>query len=274
MVEWRSIARVSGRYVLLTGVLFVMVFPLVWMFRVSLLPAGGLSAESLWSLQFSFGNYSDLFTTGSMGRYLFNSTVVALSVIAGNILFCFMCGYALARWHHGLNKLLFGTVLAVLMIPAHIVIIPFYVLMLKVGLYDTYGALILPFLVNPIGIFLIKQYVEGIPPSMEQAARIDGAGELRIVFQVVMPLCKPALAVLAIQVFFTNWNAFLFPFILTSSDSLRTLPVGLALLQGHQAIDWPHLMAGSAIAVIPVILVFIFLQKRIVSGITAGAVKQ
>lgn len=274
MVNWRSTLAVAGRYVLLIAVLFVMVFPLLWMFRVSLLPAGDLTTGALWSLEFSLANYGDLFATGSMGRYLFNSTLVALAVIFGNIVFCFMSGYALARWRHGLNKLLFGSVLAVLMIPAHIVIIPFYVLMLKTGLYDTYGALILPFLVNPIGIFLIKQYVEGIPPSMEQAARIDGAGELRIVFQVVMPLCKPALAVLAIQVFFTNWNSFLFPFILTSSNELRTLPVGLALLQGHQAIDWPHLMAGSAIAVIPVLVVFIFLQKRIVSGITAGAVKQ
>lgn len=274
MVNLRRSLAASGRYFLLIAVLLIMVFPLAWMFRVSVLPAGDLSIGALISASFTLGNYADLFATGSMGRYLFNSSLVAFAVILGNILFCFMSGYALARWRHGLNKLLFGTVLAVLMIPAHIVIIPFYVLMLKTGLYDTYGALILPFLVNPIGIFLVKQYIEGIPPSMEQAARIDGAGELRIVFQVVMPLCKPALAVLAIQVFFTNWNSFLFPFILTSSDSLRTLPVGLALLQGHQAIDWPHLMAGSAIAVIPVLIVFIILQKRIVSGITAGAVKQ
>jgi multiple sugar transport system permease protein len=160
------------------------------------------------------------------------------------------------------------------MIPAHVVIIPLYVLCLKTGIYDSYAALILPWLVNPIGIFLVKQYIESIPPSMEEAARIDGAGELRILFRVVMPLCKPALAVLAIQVFFTNWNSFLFPFILTSSDSLRTLPVALALYQGHQAIDWQHLMAGSAVAVIPVLALFVFMQRHIVSGITAGAIKQ
>ncbi len=109
---------------------------------------------------------------------------------------------------------------------------------------------------------------------MEEAARIDGAGELRILFGVVMPLCKPALAVLAIQVFFTNWNSFLFPYILTQSESVRTLPVGLAMFQGHQAIDWQHLMAGSTVAVLPVLILFVFLQRRIVSGITAGAIKQ
>jgi len=109
---------------------------------------------------------------------------------------------------------------------------------------------------------------------MEEAARIDGAGEFRILFRVVMPLCKPALAVLAIQVFFTNWNSFLFPYILTSSDSLRTLPVALALYQGHQAVDWQHLMAGSTVAVVPVLIVFLLMQRQIVSGITAGAIKQ
>ena len=109
---------------------------------------------------------------------------------------------------------------------------------------------------------------------MEEAARIDGAGEFRILFQVVMPMCKPALAVLAIQVFFTNWNSFLFPYILTNSDSLKTLPVGLAHLQGFQAIDWQQLMAGSAVAVLPVLILFLIMQKQIVSGITAGAIKQ
>ena len=200
--------------------------------------------------------------------------LVGGSVTLGNILFCFMTGYTLARFRNLGNKLLFVSVIVVLMIPAHIVIIPFYVLMLKAGLYDTYWALILPFLVNPIGIFLVKQYVESIPPAMEEAARMDGAGELRILFAVVMPLCRPALAVLAIQVFFTNWNSFLFPYILTTSSELRTLPVALALLQGHQAIDWQHLMAGSSIAVIPVLILFFVVQRQIVSGVTAGAIKQ
>jgi multiple sugar transport system permease protein len=185
-----------------------------------------------------------------------------------------MVAYGLARYRTITNKVLFVSVLIVLMIPMHIIIIPLYLLCLKAGLYDTYWVLILPWLVNPIGIFLVKQYIESIPPSMEEAARVDGAGELTVLFRVVMPLCKPALAVLAIQVFFTNWNSFLFPFILTSRESLRTLPVALALYQGHQAVDWPHLMAGSTVAVIPILVVFLFMQRQIVSGITAGAVRQ
>ncbi len=267
--------REAGRYFLLLLILGMTVFPLLWMFRVSLMSIGSsLSGESLVSWNVTLSNYVDLFAGSGMGRYLFNSFFVGTAVTVGNIFFCFMVAYFLARYRNLGSKFVFGSVIAVLMIPVHVTIIPLYVLCFKTGLYDTYWALILPWLVNPLGIFLVKQYIESIPPSMEEAARIDGAGEFRILFGIVMPMCKPALAVLAIQVFFTNWNSFLFPFILTSSNELRTLPVALSMLQGHQAIDWQHLMAGSSIAVLPVLLVFVLMQRHIVSGITAGALKQ
>lgn len=275
MVTRRTVWFEVLRYSVLTLILLVMAYPLLWMFRISLMDITGSVTTSGWlSGGLTLANYTDLIAQIGLGRNLFNSALVGLCVTVGNILFCFMTGYSLARFRKLGNRLLFVSVIVVLMIPAHITIIPLYVLLLKARLYDTYWALILPFLVNPIGIFLVKQYVETVPPSMEEAARMDGAGDLRILFTIVMPLCRPALAVLAIQVFFTNWNSFLFPFILTSSENLRTLPVALAMLQGHQAIDWPHLMAGSTIAVLPVLVIFILLQRQIVSGITAGAVKQ
>jgi multiple sugar transport system permease protein len=273
MVRHRSFPIFN--YLILVVLLAIMVFPPVWMFRVSLMSAGGsIDIGRIFNADFTLANYRDLFSAHNMGRYLFNSLFVGVTVTVGNILFCFMVAYALARYRYLYNKVLFITVIVVLMIPAHILIVPLYILMVKTGLYDSYWALILPWLVNPIGIFLVKQYIESIPPSMEEAARLDGAGELRILVRIVMPLCKPALAVLAIQVFFTNWNSFLFPYILTSSDDVRTLPVGLALYQGHQAIDWQHLMAGSGVAVLPILILFILMQRQIVSGITAGAVKQ
>ena len=248
------------KYVLLIFVLAVMVFPLLWMFRVSLMQTGGsVAIDSFTAGGWTLANYIDLFATANIGTFLLNSVLVGVIVTVGNILFCFMVAYTLARYRYIVNKLLFVSVMVMLMIPAHIVIIPMYVLMVKAGMYDSYWALILPWLVNPIGIFLVKQYIESIPPSMEEAARIDGAGELRVLMTVVMPLCRPALAVLAIQVFFTNWNSFLFPFVLTQSESVRTLPVALALYQGHQAIDWQHLMAGSTMAVVPVLVVFVLL---------------
>ena len=267
--------RLLLKYALLLTVLAVMAAPLLWMFGISFLhPGATLSLSALPDAEFTVQNYLDLFQSARMARYLFNSAFVGAVVTAGNVLFCLMVAYTLARYRYIVNKLLFVTVILILMIPAHIIIIPLYVLMVKWGLYDSYWALILPWLVNPIGIFLVKQYIESIPPSMEEAARIDGAGELTIIFRVVMPLCKPALAVLAIQVFFTNWNSFLFPFILTQSEGIRTIPVALALFQGHQAIDWPHLMAGSSIAVVPVLVLFIIMQRQVVSGITAGGIKQ
>ena len=263
------------KYVLLLGGLAVMIAPLLWMFRVSFMEAGqSISFDRLFEAGFTLANFTDLFADIDIGRPLFNSVFVVVTVTLGNTLFCFMTAYSLARYRYIVNRLLFVTVIVVLMIPAHIVIIPLYLLCLKTGLYNTYWALILPWLVNPIGIFLVKQYIEAIPPSMEEAARVDGAGEFQILFKIVMPLCKPALAVLAIQVFFTNWNSFLFPYILVSDNDLYTLPVALALLQGHQAVDWQHLMAGSTIAVLPVLTVFLFMQRQIIAGVTAGAVKQ
>ncbi len=275
MVGSSSLLSKLTRYTVLSLILGVMIFPMLWMFRVSLMPAGSISGiASLSNLTITFVNFADLFATGNMLRPLINSVLIGVVVTLGNIFFCFMVAYSLARFRTRLNKILIASVLLVVMIPAHVIIIPLYILCVEAGIYDTYWALILPWLVNPIGIFLVKQYIESVPPSLEEAARIDGASELSIIFRIVMPVCKPALAVLAIQVFFTNWNSFLFPYILTLSDSLRTLPVALALFQGHQAVDWQHLMAGSSLAVLPVLALFLFLQRHIVSGITAGAIKQ
>lgn len=275
MVGAKSVFARTVHYAVLIGVLLVMIGPLLWMFRVSLLPTGSaIGPGMLFSAAMTLQSFFDLFGAGSMGRYLFNSLFVALVVTAGNILFCVMVAYVLARYQSWLVKTMFVTVVVVLMIPAHIVIIPLYRLCIEAGIYDSYWALILPWLVNPIGIFLAKQYIETLPPSLEEAARIDGASEMRILLTIVMPLCKPAIAVLSVLVFITNWNSFLFPFILTSSEELRTLPVALALMQGHQAIDWQHLMAGSVVAVIPILILFFAMQRHVVSGITAGGIKQ
>jgi len=275
MVGRTNLGSALARYIILTGILAVMIFPLLWMFRVAFLPANQpVGLLSLLQGAVTLDNFGSLLFGGLIVRPFLNSLFVVLIVTAGNIFFCFMVGYTLARYRSLGNRLLFLTVVVVLMIPVHVIIIPLYILTVTIGIFDSYWALILPFLVQPIGIFLVKQYVESIPPSMEEAARIDGAGEMTILLRIVMPMCKPALAVLAIQIFFTNWNSFLLPFILTSRSDLQTLPVALAMLQGHQAIEWPHLMAGAAIAVLPVLAIFLLMQRQIISGITAGAVRQ
>ena len=259
---------------IMTVILIGMLFPLFYMLIVSLKRVDVIgNIAALFDSGFTLKNYLQIFSKGGITRFMFNSIFVAGIVTIGNIVFCLMSGYALARKTFFGNKLLFISAAAVLMIPQHVVIIPVYILISKLGMHNTYWALILPWLVNPLGIFLMRQYISNLPDDCEQAARIDGAGEFTILFKIVMPLCKPALAVLAVQVFLTNWNSFLYPFILTSSQELYTLPVGLAMMQGLQQISLGQLMAGSTIAALPVIIVFLFFQRQITEGITAGAVK-
>jgi multiple sugar transport system permease protein len=144
----------------------------------------------------------------------------------------------------------------------------------RLHLIDSYAALIAPFLVDAFNVFLMRGYIEQLPEDLEEAARVDGASEWRIFFSIVLPLARPALAVVGINTFLVNWNNFLYPLILTNSESMRTLPVGLALYaQGEHSVDWGHLMAGSAIATLPILAAFLVFQKHIIEGITAGAGK-
>ncbi|MBN4072302.1 carbohydrate ABC transporter permease [bacterium AH-315-F03] len=267
--------KTAQRYFVLLLITAVMISPLLWMIRVAFLPIGAsLEISSLLSQLFSVEAFNVLFADSAVIRAVINSLFIGAVVTLGNVVFCFMTGYALSRKRFPGGKTLFVFALLTMMIPTHILIVPLYLILSKAGMYDTYWALTLPFLVTPIGIFMVKQYLDAIPRALEEAAYADGAGEMRLLWSILAPVCRPILAVLAIQTFLVNWNSFLFPFILTSSDDMRTLPVTLALMQGYQSIDWQTLMAGSTLAVVPVLLVFAIFQRRIVSGITAGAIKQ
>lgn len=258
---------------LLALILGCTLLPLVWMALVSLAREGSASAGfgGLLAGGLTLKNYRDVWEAGPFPRYVLNSVLVAAAVVAGNVLFGAMAGYGLARWRGFGKKLLLLSVVAVLMLPRQVTMIPIYIMISWVGLIDTYAALTLPFLVDPFSVFLVTQYVLALPVELEDAARVDGAGELTLFFRVVMPLAKPVLAVVAINTFVINWNSFLYPLILTSSQSMRTLPVGLALYsQGEHSVDWGHLMAGSSMAAIPVALVFLVFQRQIIHGITSG----
>lgn len=269
----------SNRILLFPILFFVligMLFPLYWMIVSSFSSKASsiLKISDLLPKEFTLKNYIDVWSYGPFPRFFFNSLLVAVIVTLGNMIFCLMVGYAFARKAFRFKNILFLSVIVVLMIPVHILIVPLFLIIKNLGWYDTYFALIVPWLVNPLGIFLMRQYIQALPKDLENQARIDGAGEFRILFEIVAPLCKPALAVLAIQVFLVNWNSFLFPFILTSSEKMRTLPVALALFQGYQTIDWSHLFAASSLSAMPVIIMFLFFQRQIISGLTAGAIKK
>jgi multiple sugar transport system permease protein len=245
----------------LVAILVVMAYPLVWMISISLRTGEGVG------LRF----YEEIWRSGPFDRYFINSLVVVIVVLVGNILICSMAGYAFARYRIPGGKFLFFLVISMIMLPKQVILVPLYILMQKLHLIDTYAALTLPFTADPFNIFLIRQFLVSIPPDCEEAARLEGAGELTVLFRVVMPMLKPALAVVAIHTCLINWNSFLFPFILTNTTSMRTLPVGLALLsQGAHSTDWGHLMAGALIASLPVILAFLVFQRQIISGLTSG----
>ena len=266
-------ARSLGRWIWLGPLLATMLFPFAWMTAVSLAPVADLSL-GLGSGGITFDHYRALFRTAAVNRYLVNSGLVALLVVGLNVATAAMVGYVLGRRRVPGERLWTLGIVATLMLPKQVLMIPLYLVLARLHLLDTYAALVLPFAVDAFSIFLVRQYVTGIPLELEEAARVDGASDWRVFRSVILPLLRPVLAVVAIQSFLTNWNSFLFPLIFVDSDRLRTLPVGLALLsQTEHSVDWSFLMAGSTVASIPVLAVFLVFQRQILSGLLAGAEK-
>lgn len=218
-------------------------------------------------------NYVIVWTEDMFGRYIINSIIVSVTVVLANLLFSSMVAYAFARREFKGKNFLFGLILATMMIPFQVTTIPIFILMKNLNLLDTYFALILPQLVTPFGIFILKQYIEQLPIEIEQAAVVDGAGPFAVFFRIVMPLSSPALAVMAINTFITTWNDLFMPLILTSSREMRTAQVGLALYQQLTQLQWPYLMSATTIVGLPIMIAFLIFQKQIISGITAGSVK-
>lgn len=262
--------------VILVGVAIGMLFPMIWMLVVSLRlnPEQYSTFGELLTAGTSFSNYIDAWQSDNFLRYFINSFLVASIVTICNVVFCLWAGYAFARSRWRGKRILFATVVGVLMVPQQVVMIPLYRLIAELGWINTYAALIVPWIITPFGIFLVRQYLLAVPTDMEDAARIDGAGEWRVLWNIVFPISRPVLTVLAIYTFLSNWNSFLFPFLFTNDEAHRTLPVGLAFYLGKQSIDWGHLMAGAGISALPILCLFILFQRRIIEGLTAGAIKE
>ncbi|MBK9246682.1 MAG: carbohydrate ABC transporter permease [Ignavibacteria bacterium] len=268
--------RQLSLYFLLSLIAIGMLAPMLWMLLLSLRlhPESYPTFSGLLNAQTTLENYTDALNSDAFGRYFINSTLVAAVVTIGNVIFCLWVGYALARRNFFGKKLFFMSILGVMMIPQQVIMIPLYRLIVEFGWINSYFALVVPWLVTPLGVFLVRQYIQALPAEIEDAARIDGAGEWYILWRVVLPLCKPILTVLALYIFLSNWNSFLFPFLFTNEESMRTLPVGLAFYLGKQSIDWGHLMAGASISALPILIMFAFFHKRIIQGLTAGALKE
>lgn len=263
-------------YVVLTLGLVAMVMPFVWMILGSFKtdaeirqnPTGFLPQNP------TVENFETLFGRLDFTTFFLNSVVVAVFVTLGNIVFCSMIGYALAKLQFRGKKLLFGLVLGTLMVPGVVTFVPLFVLTANLGLVNSYPGLILPFLISPVGVFLMRQFMLGLPDELIEAARIDGAGEWRIFLRVIMPMCGPAVATLTILTFLASWNNFLWPLVVATTEDMYTLPVALALYSvGQNAARYGLMMAGAVVVVLPVLLVFVFLQRYFVQGIALTGIK-
>lgn len=272
--EWR---RTPGwLYAVLFVGLFLVVVPFLWMLLSSLKPEAEVRSvpPTWWPETITLENYDTLFTKLDFPTYFMNSAIVALAVTAGNMVFCSMLGYALAKLDFPGKKALFAIVLGTLMIPGVVTFVPLFVLTTNIGLSNTLLGMILPFLAGPFGVFLMRQFIQALPDELIQAARIDGAGEVRIFFSVILPLCGPALATLGILTFLTSWNNFLWPLVVAQTEDKYTLPVALALYSvGQNATQYGLLLAGSVVVVLPVLAIFLVLQRHIMQGIAMTGIK-
>ncbi len=219
-------------------------------------------------------NYVTWFADLDFGRFFWNSLIVAVLTVVGNLVFCSMVGYALAKMSFPGKRLLFALVMLTLMVPGVVTFVPLFVQTAKLGLLDTYAALILPFLTGPVGVFLMRQFISGIPDELLEAARIDGAGEFRLFARVILPLCGPALATLAILTFLASWNNFLWPLVVSQSADLYTLPIALSLYStGQHSTNYGLLLAGAVLVIAPILLLFALLQRWFIQGIATTGLK-
>ena len=256
-----------GLHALLLFFSTIMLAPFAVMFVVSLLPNTAFLARDFSPANFSLNNYLRTFEAVPFGRYYLNSVVVSVSVTTVQILISSLAAFAFARLRFRGREAIFLFYLATLMIPFPVTLIPNFLIIRNFGWYDTYLALIVPGLFSVFSTFLLRQYYRGIPLDFDEAARMDGASSLRIWWQIIVPLSGPVLATLAIFVFQGVWNEFLWPLVVTTSENMRTIPVGLAAFVGQYSTAWDLLMAGSVIALLPVLVIYVIGQKWFVQGI-------
>ena len=248
----------------------LMLLPFLWMVSTSLkLPREIFTFPPTWiPSEFAWSNYTKALTAMPFGRFYLNSLTVAIAVTLLTILTSALAAFAFARLRFRGRDTLFLIYLATLMIPFTVLLIPNFILIRQFNWYDSYQALILPPAFSAFATFLLRQYFRGIPQELDDAARMDGASSFRIWWQIIMPNSAPVIAALAIFVFLGNWNEFLWPLVVTNSPEMRTIPVGLSAFQGQFNVRWELLMAAAVVAMLPIIVVYLFAQQWFIKGIT------
>lgn len=265
-------------YIILTIGALSMILPFIWMLLTSFMSNSQIFSypPQLIPKPFLWQNYPEIAEKMPLLKYFINSLIVSTFTVIGQVITCSMAAYAFARLNFKHKNVLFILFLATMMIPPQVNIVPLFFLMRELHWIDTYWALIIPGIFGGFGIFLLRQWFLSFPAELEDAGKIDGCNPFQIFWHIALPLALPAIVTLGIFSFITSWNSFMWPLIVTNSDAMRTLPVGLAEFKGsfRDTTEWAELMAASVISVIPVILIFILGQKYFIKGIIMGAIKE
>jgi len=270
----RAQARVL--HVALAGGSLLTVLPLWWMVAASFMPTGEASSfpPRLWPSHVTAEHYASLFGRLDVARYAGNSLLIATATTAISVLLNSMAGYAFAKLQFAGRERIFRWLVAALVIPGQVGMLPLFLLLKQLGLINTYWGAIVPGMASIFGIFMVRQYALSIPDTMLDAARIDGASELRIYWELVLPSCRPILVTLALFTFMGTWNDFLWPLVVLTDGEMYTLPVALANLVGEHVQDTELMMAGAVLTVLPIVLVFVVLQRFYIAGVMSGALKE
>jgi multiple sugar transport system permease protein len=259
-----------GRYVLLFLMAVLFLAPALWMFSSSLKPDYEIFATppSLWPAEPRWQNYAEALTALPFGRFAINTLIIAAGSIIGHLLSCSLVAYGFARLRAPGKGFLFILLLSTLMLPYPVTMVPLFIIFAKLGLINSFAPLILPtFFGNAFYIFLLRQSFKQIPPDLEDAARMDGAGTLQVLWHIILPMARPAMATVAIFTFQAAWNDFLGPLIFLHDQSLYTLQLGLSLFRGAYNVQWAYLMATSLVVTLPVVVLFFFAQRSFIEGV-------
>jgi multiple sugar transport system permease protein len=265
----------SPWHLVLIPLAIVMLIPMIWMIITSFetLSETRHFPPILIPSSLQWQNYTAVLQQAPFARWFMNTLIVTVVVVAGNLLFCSLAGYAFARIKFFGRDVVFILVLATLMIPFQVIIIPTFIIVRKLGLIDTLGALIVPNLAGAFGIFLLRQFFRSLPIELEEAARIDGASRLGVLFKIVLPLSGPVLATVAVITFLWTWNDFLWPLVTLYSPNNMTLQLGLTTFQGAHSTNTHLLMAANVMSVLPVLFLFVFAQRFFIRGIATSGLK-
>ncbi len=275
----RRVMRRSGT-IAVTGVLAavacVTLLPFYWMLSSSLRTMDTMFSIPIQWIPWppNWHSYTQAWQAQDFTRYFLNSAFVAVAITVSNLLLCSLAGYSLTKFRYRGRGVMFFVILSTMMLPLEVTMVPLFLVIKRLDWANTYQGLIVPFLVDGFGVFLMRQYMMSIPSDLIDSARIDGASELRIFWMIVMPLCKPALVALAVFTFREAWDMYIWPLIIITRDSLRTLPLGISLFMSSYGTSWDQLMAIAVLGTLPMILLFFFLQRAFIQGIAATGLKE